>query len=301
MNLLQKCKPWAGIFVRGFCMGTADIIPGVSGGTIAFISGIYMRLLNAIGMFVSPLLIGDLLRLQISSAWRRADCGFLMVLFSGILCAVFSLSKVLHYLLLHHTHLLLAFFCGLVLAAAFFVARQIAAPKPKHLIIGFVGALCGLAVVFYPAAEITPSLPVFFFGGAIAICAMLLPGISGSYILLILGLYGEVLNAVHERQILTLVVFAAGCGCGLLSFARLLSFLMKRIGDSMTAFLIGVMLGAMPKLWPWKESGGEKIILQPNVLPADFAGDAQVFWAILLLILGGILTAAVATMANKRT
>ena len=130
---------------------------------------------------------------------------------------------------------------------------------------------------------------------------MLLPGISGSYLLLIMGLYGPVLAAVGERDIATLLIFAGGCGCGLLMFSRLLSFLLKKYGDGMTAFLIGLMLGAAPKLWPWKQGGEDtRAILRPNILPDGFEGDPQVGLALLFFAGGVLLTAGASALANRR-
>ena len=289
------------VYIRGFCMGVADLIPGVSGGTIAFITGIYGRLLAAISAFSTPLLWRKLWRRKIAEAWRLADGGFLLVLAAGILSAVLILGDVLHYLLREQAHLLLAFFCGLVLMSAFFVARQMHAPSWRHLGWGIVGGVLALWLVTQSWSTMTPSLFNLFAGGAVAICAMLLPGISGSYILLVMGLYGAVITALHEREIILLLVFAAGCGTGLLLFARLLSYLISRWHDIMIAFLCGVMLGALPKLWPWKEqAAGLKIILQPNVLPSAFVGEPQILAALALALVGGGLVLVLQMFARSR-
>ena len=274
-------------------MGAADLVPGVSGGTVAFITGIYARLLAAVGAFASAQMIRDARALRIADAWRRGDCNFLSALGAGIVCAIFLLGDLLHYLLSAHAHLLLAFFCGLVLAAAAAAALRLRAPSVRHLPAFFGGAALGLTAAFLPSAAFAPSPAAFFFGGAVAICAMLLPGISGSYILLVAGLYAPLIDALHAREWATLLIFAAGCVCGLLSFARLLSFLLRRFHDGMLALLVGVMLGAAPKLWPWKEAGeGVRAILQPNVAPSAFAGDAQIGAAVLLALAGALLVSA---------
>ncbi|MBE8158794.1 MAG: DUF368 domain-containing protein, partial [Betaproteobacteria bacterium] len=278
--IINFAKARAGIFARGVCMGAADLVPGVSGGTVAFITGIYGRLLVAVGAFSSPPLFADVLRLDFASAWRRCDGGFLLALAAGILSAVALLGNLLHKLLDEHAHLLLAFFCGLVAASAAAAARRLQNPSPRHIAAAFCGAALALAAVLAPPVVVEPSPPVIFLGGAVAICAMLLPGISGSYILLILGLYAHILDAVRNLQFLTLFIFAAGCAAGMLAFARLLSFMLRRWHDGMISFLTGVMLGALPKLWPWKEKAeGAKIILQPNVWPDGFLGDPQIFAA----------------------
>lgn len=295
-----------GVFLRGACMGVADLIPGVSGGTIAFISGIYARLLTAVGAFSTPTLWREVFRFQIVAVWRRADGEFLAVLMFGILSAIILFGGVLRYLLSEHAHLLLAFFCGLVMASVVLVFAQLEVKRPPlkmmfHRLLLFIfGAAAALLVVSLPTTTIMPSLPTLFFGGAIAISAMLLPGISGSYILLIVGLYAHILEALHARDFVSLLVFAAGCGGGLLAFARVLSYLMNRFHDGMLFLLAGIMLGALPKLWPWKSEGeGVKIILQPNVMPSDFVGDAQPFLAVVLCIFGALVVTALHATAKR--
>lgn len=283
-------------------MGAADLVPGVSGGTVAFITGIYERLLDAISALSSAPLLRDALKFRIGSAWRRADGGFLAALLAGILSAALLLGNLLHYLLVMHAHLLLAFFGGLVLASAASVACKIRTPAPPHLAAAALGAAAALWIVAgLPAQDIQPSPHALFLGGAAAICAMILPGISGSYVLLVVGLYGHVIDALRTLDFLSLGAFAAGCAAGLLLFARALSHLLKRMHDSMLAFLIGVMLGAMPKLWPWKEQAeGTKTLLQPNVWPAAFNGDPQVL-AALLAAAGGAALVWAAHIAVRRS
>ena len=300
MIIIIFLKSYAGIFARGVCMGIADLIPGVSGGTIAFISGIYSRLLAAIGAFSSPSMFAELFKLQLSAMWRRADGAFLVSLFAGIAVAVVVFGDLLHYLLSAHPHLLLAFFCGLILTSLVMLLRQLRVVRRRHIIVFGVGTAVAFAVVSLPATTVAPSLPIIFIGGAIAICAMLLPGISGSYILLIIGLYAHIIDALHARDFLTLVVFAAGCGIGILAFARALSFLMRRFYDDMLVLLGGVMLGALPKLWPWKaQAEGVKIILQPNVLPSAFAADAQIGAVITLAGVGAAAMWGISAAANR--
>lgn len=296
-----------GVFLRGICMGVADLIPGVSGGTIAFISGIYARLLTAFGMFSTPELWRETLRLEFGKVWRRADGEFLTSLILGILLSVVVFGGVLRYLLREHSHLLLGFFCGLVAASVVLVFARLQIKKPPlkvmihRLLLFVIGGAAAFITVSLSPTTVTPSLPALFFGGMIAISAMLLPGISGSYILLIVGLYAHVLEVLHARDFVSLFIFAAGCGSGLLAFARLLSYLMNRFHDSMLFLLAGVMLGALPKLWPWKAEGeGVKVILQPNVSPADFAGDAQPI-AVVALMVCGVLVVVGLHAATKRT
>ena len=271
-------------------MGAADLVPGVSGGTIAFVSGIYDRLLAAVGAWSRPHPWKLLLRGRIAELWRAADGGFVLALLAGILAAALTLSAALHNLLETRLHLLLGFFLGLVLASAAAVALRMRAPKWIHLAPFAAGLALGAAILtLSPAGDFSPGPWALFLCGAAAICAMILPGISGSYILLILGAYPAVIAALKERDFFTLLIFAGGCGLGLLLFARLLTFLLRKFRDGMTAALVGIMLGAAPKLWPWKEStAGAKAILFPNVSPSDFSGDPQIAYAALLGAAGAL-------------
>ena len=291
-----------GVFARGVCMGVADLVPGVSGGTIAFVTGIYDRLLAAVGLWSRPLPWNLLIRGKIPELWRVADGAFVLALLVGIVSAALAFSGLLHNLLETKLHLLLGFFLGLVLASAAAVALRMHSPKWAHLPVFAAGVALGAAILtLSPAEDFSPDRLTLFFCGAAAICAMILPGISGSYILLILGAYPAVIAALKERDILTLIVFAAGCGLGLLLFARLLTWLLRKYRDGMTAALAGIMLGAAPKLWPWKESAaGAKAILLPGVLPSQFPGDAQIAVVALLAILGALAVFAIDGAARMR-
>ena len=283
-------------------MGIADLVPGVSGGTIAFVTGIYDRLLAAVGLWSRPLPWQLLMRGKIPELWRAADGPFVLALLSGIIIAALAFSGLLHNLLETRLHLLLGFFLGLVLASAVAVALRMESPGWIHLPVFIAGAALGAAILtLSPAEGFSPDRMALFFCGAAAICAMILPGISGSYILLILGAYPAVIGALKERDILTLTIFAAGCGLGLLLFARVLTFLLRKYRDGMTAALAGIMLGAAPKLWPWKESAaGAKAILFPSVLPSQFPGEPQIAFVALLAILGALAVFAIDGAARIR-
>ena len=281
-------------------MGAADLVPGVSGGTIAFITGIYARLLAALAAFAEPALWRDALRLDIPACWRRADGGFLLALLSGVLLAIVLLSGILHELLETRAHALLGFFFGLVVASVFSVRRQLGRVGASHLVLFAVACAATLWFVSAVPAVVgdAPGGAALFFGGMAAIGAMLLPGISGSYVLLILGMYPTVVAAVHERDFAVVALFAAGCGVGALVFSRLFVVLLARYKTPMVAVLLGVMLGALPKLWPWKENAeGAKIILQQNVLPADFAGAPEIGLVVALAVAGALLVLAIERLA----
>ncbi|WP_230460457.1 DUF368 domain-containing protein [Sansalvadorimonas verongulae] len=259
-------------------MGAADVVPGVSGGTIAFITGIYDQLLDSLkqcGPGALKVLIND----GIAACWKHINGTFLVTLFAGILTSVFTLARVITWALEHHPIPVWSFFFGLVLVSAWHIGRQIRW-TPMAAVTLIVGA--GLAWIIaggVPAAGHDASLPEFFLVGALAICAMILPGISGSFILLLLGYYAPVMLAVKGLNIPVLVVLAAGCVVGLLLFSRFLSWLLVKVRVPTFGFLVGLMLGSLNKLWPWKEvlttridSKGELVpLLQHNVSPDTYA------------------------------
>lgn len=276
---------------KGFGMGSADVVPGVSGGTIAFITGIYEELIDSIKS-VDFSVIGTLRKEGIGAAWKQINGNFLVAVFGGILLSVFTLAKLLSYLLTEHPVLLWAFFMGLILASAVFVARQVG----KWTALSGIGLLIGAGIALFISLSTqyqTPDAEWFLFvAGAIAICAMILPGISGSFILVIMGQYARVLEVVHERDIKSILIFGLGCGIGLLTFSRLVSWLFKKYRDLTIAVLTGFMVGSLPKVWPWKVAAPEDLKkgLGELVMPGEFAEQmgipAQVLPAIGLAVLG---------------
>lgn len=296
----DKTQRPVGVFLRGLAMGAADVVPGVSGGTIAFITGIYIRLLDAISAFPRAFL-GELLKGRWKTFWQRIDGTFLVALFAGILTSIVTLAGAIKYALEAYPIMLWSFFFGLILASAWHVGREI-----EHWRVRQVVLLIGGVAFAWWITQLTPGqAPVtsltLFGAGALAICAMILPGISGSFILLILGMYSPVLTAVNELQLDRLALFVTGCLLGLLSIAQLLSWAFVRYRDAMLALLTGFMLGALNKVWPWKEavswrtnSHGEQVPLEEiNLMPGTYAhvtGDsAALSAAILLAILGIVL------------
>ncbi|MEH6493158.1 DUF368 domain-containing protein [Halopseudomonas sp.] len=265
------------IFLRGIAMGAADVVPGVSGGTIAFISGIYDRLLAAISACTPDKLVW-LARGRFRETWQAIDGGFLLALLAGILCSIASLARVISYLLAEHGLLVWSFFFGLILVSVYLVGREIHRWNLATVTAGVAGcAFAYLITVASPLAlSVTPL--TLFLGGSIAICAMILPGISGSFILLLLGLYSGVLQAVKSFDLVLLGCFLLGCVIGILSFSRLLSWLLGHMRNITLAFLTGLLIGSLNKVWPWKEtltwrvnSHGEQVpLLQQNLLPAQY-------------------------------
>lgn len=298
------------LFAKGIAMGAADVVPGVSGGTVAFISGIYDELLRSIASVPEAVL--QLLRGRIVKAWQTANATFLLVLLSGILTSIFSLARLITWLLAEHPIPVWSFFFGLILVSSHLVAREITRWNWTRL----VSFVLGVAFAWW----ITVASPVqwgsdplsLFLAGAIAICAMILPGISGSFLLVLMGLYALVLGAVKTLDIGVLAVFAAGCLVGILSFSRLLSWLLARWRDLTLAFLVGLMLGSLNKVWPWKQTltwrtdshGQQTPLLQDNLLPDQFAQlngqDAQLWLAILLAIGGVVLVLGLEWLAGRK-
>ena len=294
----------AGVFFRGLAMGAADVVPGVSGGTIAFITGIYGRLLDAISG-VSPALLSTLRREGFAAAWKQLDGTFLLTLGSGILVAIASLAKVIHYLLMHHPIALWAFFFGLIIASCWHIGRTIQQWRWQELAAIVLGTVVAGWISMASPTEIEASLPVVFVAGSIAICAMILPGISGSFMLLLMGLYGPVMAAIKGLDLPLLGTFAAGALLGLLLFSRLLSWLLHHFESVVLALLTGFMVGSLVKVWPWKEtlltrinSKGEEVpFIQSNVLPQM---DISLWWALGLMFAGAILVLGMERLTTKK-
>ena len=258
-------------------MGAADIVPGVSGGSIALIAGIYQQLLDSINSFNFENLI--LLRsFDFKKFYFNVNGSFLLSLLLGILTSIFALSKVITYLMNEHPIPLWSFFCGLILVSAFLILRDI-----KRWNLGVVIALAiGTAIAWWvtnlPPTTSPDALWFTFVAGAIAICAMILPGISGSFILLILGKYEMILKAVSDKDLFTLALFASGCVVGILSFSRVVSYLLRKFHSATIGLLSGFMLGSVNELWPWKivtawrtsSSGEQKPFLTENILPTEY-------------------------------
>ena len=289
---------------KGFCMGAADVVPGVSGGTMAFILGIYEELLNAIRSFdlesLKLLMTAKVRGLLDRTKWR-----FLLALGCGILLAIFSLSKALSWLLQNQPVLIWSFFLGLILASVATVVKRVKHWRPFTWC-SLAGGLAGIYVLVGLAPGATPNDPWFLFiSGAVAICAMILPGISGSFILVLMGKYQYILEAVNERNLLVLFIVAAGACIGLALFSRLLGWLLTKYHDYMVAFLTGLMLGSLRKIWPWKEtlesivgSGGKVVpIVQHNIFPAQWS--MEVGYALCLMGAGFLIVLVLDRIANR--
>lgn len=265
------------LFLKGIAMGSADVVPGVSGGTIAFITGIYETLLNSIQR-VDLEAIKYLKKFQIKALWEHVNGNFLIVLLAGIATSILSLAKIITYLLETSPIQLWSFFFGLIVISALMVLREI-----KQWNAGvFIAIMLGAVIAYFITAAVpaeTPDEPWFLFiVGAVAICAMILPGISGSFIVLLFGKYEYMMAALNERKIADILIFAGGCLVGILSFARVISWLFKKYHNVTVGVLSGFMIGALNKVWPWKETietyldrhGEVKPLYEVNILPNEY-------------------------------
>ena len=286
----------------GFLMGCADVVPGVSGGTIAFICGIYERLLNGIKTFdITALRL--LLKGDFKGIWARIPFVFFISLGLGLITAIATLAKVLSHLMANHPAALWSFFFGLVLGSIVLLARQTWSWKPLDWVTFAAFGLGTYLLVGLSVFHTPPGLGFTFLAGAIAICAMILPGISGSYLLVIMGKYQDVLDAVNNRDIVTLGVFCLGIATGILSFVRVVSWLLKHYRHITLIALTGVMAGALRTLWPWKEtlttrinSQGEIVpVTQANILPG---AEANFVLALGLAIAGGLAVVLIERLAQ---
>ncbi|MDW8328073.1 MAG: DUF368 domain-containing protein, partial [Anaerolineales bacterium] len=297
----RSLKDYFWIAARGFCMGAADVVPGVSGGTMAFILGIYDELLNAIHA-VNLDFIRRLLTLRWREAFAHFPWRFLLALGLGIGTAIFSLARGLRWMLEHHPSPVWAFFFGLVLASVIVVRKRVRRWTPATIALAVLAAVGAYVLVGLTPTQTPDTLWFLFLSGAIAICAMILPGISGAFILVLLGKYQYVLDAVVRLDVLTLAIFAAGCAVGLLSFVRLLRWLLRQYHDPTVAVLAGFMLGSLRKVWPWKETlvngVDSHFAHEINVLPSVFSPEVGL--ALALLLLGVALVWGIEYLAARR-
>lgn len=292
-NLIQYLL----VSMRGLAMGAADIVPGVSGGTIAFITGIYEELIesiNKINLHAFSVLRKD----GVLACWKYMNGNFFVFLFLGIGISLLTLSKIVLYLLVNEPVMLWSFFFGLIIASIWLIGKSI--QKWNGGVI--LALLVGTAIAFYistlqTVAHVDAKWYIFI-SGMIAICAMILPGISGSFILVLMGSYHVVLSALKDKDLFIIGLFAMGCLIGLLSFARVLKYLFNHFKEVTVAMLTGFMIGSLYKVWPWKNeltdqlllvhSDGRKDYAMSNVLPSAYSGVGESFfvYAIVLAMIG---------------
>ena len=294
--------------LKGLCMGSADVIPGVSGGTIALITGIYEDLIGALRS-IDTAMVKKLLSLDLKGALAGIHIRFLLSLFVGISVAIISLARLMNFLLNHHPVLTWSLFFGLIAASILVVSRQVGDWRARTGV-SLAGGTAVAAFIVNLIPVTTPeALWFILLCGIIAICAMILPGISGAFILLILGKYefitATLKNPFVPHNMMIILVFCLGCLIGLLSFSRLLNYLLTNFRSLTMAFLTGLMVGSMPKIWPWKEILGTKIIRGKshviwggNIMPETMS--TEVLLALFLAVIGFVAVLIIERLARVR-
>lgn len=277
-----------GLLLRGMCMGTADVIPGVSGGTVALIMGIYDELVGTIAS-IDGRVLQALLRGRVIEVLRLVNAGFLVPILAGIVVAIATFAKLITYLLAAHPKPVWGFFTGLILASALYVARQIKRGYGVKLPVFIaLGTAFGYGITVLVPVETGTESYKFILAGLIAICAMILPGISGSFLLVIMGKYQQVFSAVHERDWQVIALFGVGAVTGILIFSRLLKRLLARYHSATMAFLVGLMLGSLRKVWPFRTVleervvGSKTLVLRDECIwPSEFSGEVWLSFALM--------------------
>jgi putative membrane protein len=297
-------------FFKGIAMGAADVVPGVSGGTIAFITGIYDTLLESIRR-INPSLLSIWRNKGSKAAFNHINGFFLISLFSGIFVSIATLAKLITWLLNTHPIPIWSFFFGLILVSVYHIVRQVEKRDAIRFITLLVGVAFAYSITVLKPLHMEPTMLNTLIAGSIAICAMILPGISGSFILLLIGMYTPVLAAVKGFQVDILALFLTGCVIGLLTFSHLLSWLLRKFRDATLMFLTGLMIGTLPKIWPWKEtvtwrtnSKGEQVpLLQHNLSPFEYehitSQPSQLMIAIVMMLVAIALVLSLEKFADS--
>ncbi len=299
MQYTQKRTPrdYLGLTLRGMLIGSADIVPGVSGGTMAFILGIYDELIDAVRSVVP--FLKDLVRLRWRAAFESFPWGFVLSIGLGILMAVLGLARFLHWALEAHPEYIFALFFGLIVASIFIVGKRVYRWSPLNITSASLAAV-GAFILIGLAPANTPHTPFYIFlSGALAIPALILPGVSGAFILVLLGKYHYLLGVLLALDLIALGIFFAGAATGLVTISNILRWLLDHFHDLTIAVLIGFMIGALRKVWPWKvyEHVSEAFVREINILPAGLTPD---IWAALgLMVLGMLAIVAVDRVAIR--
>lgn len=304
VDMKRRPVDYIPLFLKGGAMGVADTVPGVSGGTVAFITGIYEELIESLAR-LGPERLADLRSGGVRGFWRAINGGFLLAVFSGLLIALFSVAEVMSWLIDHHQVLLWAFFFGLIAASVPLVLMRMRHWRTGHLLWLAAGIGVGLGVTLTGSGTTPAALWMVALAGMIAVSAMVLPGISGSFLLLLMGQYEVMVRAVTERDLLVILAFGMGAVIGLLSIARILSRLFRRHHDATIALLTGFMAGSLNALWPWQDpsvvGGGFSGYLWPDQFAAVTGHSAQLPLVLLSCTAGLALVAVFARFDNART
>jgi putative membrane protein len=309
--MIRNTKDYLLLVLKGMGMGAADVVPGVSGGTIAFITGIYEELINSIKS-VNLHALKLFFSFRLAAFWKAINGNFLISVLLGIGISIFSLAKGLEYLLHHYPILVWSFFFGLIVASAIYIARTIKKWDTGTAVAGITGIVVAYFITVISPAEANTTWLFIFISGSIAICAMILPGISGSFILVLLGMYKFILSAVGDLNIPVLLVFIAGAAIGIIAFSNLLSWLLRKFHHLTIAILAGFMVGSLNKIWPWKQvtdtfidrHGEVRALAEKNIMPGTYenvtGNEAWLLGAILLAIVGFALIFVVEGLTKQK-
>lgn len=308
--------PWWGIVWRGMAMGAADVVPGVSGGTMALVLGIYARFILALRNIDIDLLktaltlvtsgFGAEGRAALISKLKEKDTFFLMILGSGIVASIASFAKLIPWLMDQYPAHMNGLFFGMIMASVLVPLRLMTERGPKQAVSFVLSTAFAYWFTSLPVFQISSGLPFLFLSGAVAICAMLLPGVSGSFLLLVLGQYKYILSSLRDLNIPVIIVFCAGCGVGLLGFSRFLSWLFRTYPATTMASLAGLMVGSLQKIWPYKLSAeamivdGKVLSAGRNVLPFDPAYVGDPVMPAVLLVVGAALAYGIERLGHAK-
>jgi putative membrane protein len=293
--------------LKGALMGAANVIPGVSGGTMALLTGIFEKLINSIKAF-DLRAVRLALKLRFKELFEHIDIKFLSAVGIGVIASILTFARLLEYLFEHYALYVWAFFFGLILASVYFVSKRISRASVSVILLYVLGAAIAASIAFLEPAEENTSIPYLLICGAVAMCSMILPGLSGSYVLLLMGNYELVMiKAVNSFDLGILIPVGIGAVAGLAVFARLLSWIFSKFHDQTIALLSGFIFGSLAILWPWKEAViktfekgdeiKEKVIGYDYALP-DITAETGIAVAIMI---GGIaIIAVVESMAGRR-
>lgn len=304
--MTTSLKKYLLVGLKGIGMGAADVIPGVSGGTIAFMTGIYEELVGSINS-INGTAVKLLFKGKFRDFWKHINGNFLISLVAGILISIMSLAKLMTYLLNYEPIPTWAFFFGLIVASSVFMLRDIKGWKGKDFVMLVLGIILGVVVCTLSPTQTPDALWFIFLSGAIAICAMILPGISGSFILLILGKYEFMLSTLTKilsgegvlLDFAVVLVFILGALVGILAFSKFLHWLLARYHRSTLLVLVGFIIGSLVKVWPWSdmETVREAQLLREGTL---LEIDMQIPWAIVWALVGAALVTFLEIMAHRK-
>ncbi len=294
------------LVLKGCGMGAADVVPGVSGGTIAFITGIYEELINSIKS-IDLKAIRLLLQLRFRELWKKINGNFLIAVLGGIGISIFSLAKLMTWLLVHHPIEIWSFFFGLIIASSWLIGKEIKKWDIFTILALLAGTVSAYTITVLSPATTPQSWWFIMISGAVAICAMILPGISGAFILLLMGQYAFLMSAVSSLNFKIIALFVTGAVIGLILFSHVLSWLLKNYHTLTIALLTGFMVGSLNKVWPWKQTletytdrhGIQQVLTEKNVWPDQFEGDPLILHAVLLCLIGFFLILGLELSAQK--